>query len=204
MPKFKKEIYKFTEVGAMLYDMFPGHYLNLKSAIATVNTNARALGIKDINGKKKHRHMTAKEAERVLTACEYCLRQNTATPIEKAVKDAEKTKTETVADNMTTEEIVNKPEITSEDLKAYIDAMAAFYDVTHATPEERAAITAAAPALSPKTATEKKAEADAFEVLRKKFYTDVNYFIKYAQTPQERLAIWDTIGKLYGLTRLGG
>lgn len=204
MPKIKKEIYKFTEVGAMLFDMFPGHYLNLKSAIATVNTHARELSIYDINGKKSHRSMTARDAERVLASCEATLRQFTATPIEKAVKDAEKTKTETVADTMTTEEIVNKPEITSEDLMAYIDARAAFYDLTHATPEERVAITAAAPVLPPKTATEKKAAADAFEVLRKKFYTDVNYFIKYAQTPQERLAIWDTIGKLYGLTRLGG
>lgn len=171
MPKFKKEIYKFTEVGAMLYDMFPGHYLNLKSAIATVNTNARALGIKDINGKKKHRHMTAKDAERVLTACEYCLRQNTATPIEKAIRDADEAAQPSEAP---VETVIEAP-------KDYVEAVKAVIDK--------------------KTATEKKAEADAFEVLRKKFYTDVNYFIKFAQSAEERLAIWNALANLYGIEK---
>lgn len=171
MPKLKKEIYKFTEVGAMLYDMFPGHYLNLKSAIATVNTNARALKIADINGKKKHRHMTAKDAERVLIFCERTMREFTATPIEKAIRDADEAAQPSEAPAApVVETVINK-------------------------------ITADAPVLSPKTATEKKAEADAFETLRKKFYTDVNYFIKFAQSAEERLAIWNALANLYGIEK---
>ena len=167
MPKLKKAIYPFTEVGAMLFDMFPGHYLNLKSAIATVNTHARELGIGDINGKKKYRNMTAKDAERVLAACEDTLRTNTATPIEKAIRDAD--------------EAPQISEAPAEPVKAPTETVVAKM-----------------------TATEKKAEDDAFEVRRKKFYTDVNYFIKYAQSPQERLAIWEAISKLYGISIKAG
>ena len=176
MPKIKKEIYKFTEVGAMLFDMFPGHYLNLKSAIATVNTHARELSIYDINGKKSHRSMTARDAERVLASCEATLRQFTTTPIERAIRDADDTPQPAEAPvEAPVEHVIEAP-------KDYVEAV-------------KAAVSAV---------NDKKTEVDAFEALRKKFYTDVNYFIKYAQTPQERLAIWETIGKLYGLTRLGG
>ena len=167
MPKLKKEIYKFTEVGAMLFDMFPGHYLNLKSAIATVNTCARELGIGDINGKKSYRNMTAKDAERVLASCGESLRQYQATPIERAIRDAD--------------EVLQISEAPAEPVK---------------TPTETA--------VDKLTAVEKKAEADAFELRRKNFYTDVNYFIKYAQSPQERLAIWEAISKLYGISIKGG
>ena len=51
-------------------------------------------------------------------------------------------------------------------------------------------------------ATEKKAEADEFEARRKNFYTDVNYFLKYAQSKDERVAIWGALSKLYGITAL--
>ena len=175
MPKLKKEIYKFTEVGAMLFDMFPGHYLNLKSAIATVNTCARELGIGDINGKKSYRNMTAKDAERVLASCGESLRQYQATPIERAIASA------------------TAPEAPAEPVKA---------PITYTAEEVNKPLTETA--IAKMTATAKKAEADAFELRRKNFYTDVNYFIKYAQSPEERLAIWDAIAKLYGLARSGG
>ena len=39
---------------------------------------------------------------------------------------------------------------------------------------------------------------DPVEVIRKKFYTDYHFFIKYAQTPEERTAITKALGNLYG------
>jgi len=50
------------------------------------------------------------------------------------------------------------------------------------------------------TATEKKAIADDFELRRKRFYTDVNYFLKFAQTPDERTEIWGALSALYGIS----
>lgn len=52
-------------------------------------------------------------------------------------------------------------------------------------------------------ATETKAEpaGDFVEVIRKKFYTDYHFFIKYAKTPEERTAITNALGNLYGSIR---
>ena len=48
-----------------------------------------------------------------------------------------------------------------------------------------------------------KAEpGDFVEIIRKKFYTDYHFFIKYAQTPEERTAITTALGNLYG--NIGG
>ena len=43
---------------------------------------------------------------------------------------------------------------------------------------------------------------DFVEIIRKKFYTDYHFFIKYAQTPEERTAITTALGNLYG--NIGG
>lgn len=43
---------------------------------------------------------------------------------------------------------------------------------------------------------------DFVEIIRKKFYTDYHFFIKYAQTPEERTAITNALGNLYG--NIGG
>ena len=173
--KYKKDVYSFIEVGEILFDEHPGHFSNLKSAIATVNTHARELGIGDINGKKSHRKMTAWNAEVVLMSCETSLRKYSATPIERAIASA------------------TAPEAPAEPVKA---------PITYTAEEVNKPLTETA--IAKMTATAKKAEADAFELRRKNFYTDVNYFIKYAQSPEERLAIWDAIAKLYGLAQSGG
>lgn len=48
-----------------------------------------------------------------------------------------------------------------------------------------------------------KAEpGDFVEIIRKKFYIDYHFFIKYAQTPEERIAITNALGNLYG--NIGG
>lgn len=47
-------------------------------------------------------------------------------------------------------------------------------------------------------APEVKTDPGDFEAVRKKFYTDFHYFIKFANTPEERKAILEALGGLYG------
>ena len=51
-------------------------------------------------------------------------------------------------------------------------------------------------------AEEPKTEPTDFEGIRKKFYTDFHFFTKNAQTPEERTAIINALGSLYG--NIGG
>ena len=47
-----------------------------------------------------------------------------------------------------------------------------------------------------------KAEPDDFEAKRKKFYTDVHYFMKLCSTPEERTAMLYALAALYGFTNI--
>ena len=190
MSKIKKEIYPFTEVGAMLFEKYPGHYLNLKSAIATVNTHARELGIGDINGKKSYRNMTAKDAERVLASVATSLSpRDAATPIERAIraaeapepapKEPEPTPTETVIDTMTAPKSITIT--TDENGKGKIELTENMTGLV----------------IGPDGGV--RPICDEFASHRKQFYTDARYFLKDAQTPEERVAIWDALASLYGL-----
>lgn len=50
--------------------------------------------------------------------------------------------------------------------------------------------------------TVKAEPGDFVEIIRRKFYKDYHFFIKYAQTPEERTAITNALGNLYG--NIGG
>ena len=50
----------------------------------------------------------------------------------------------------------------------------------------------------------KAAEADEFEGKRKRFYTDFHYFMKFAETHEERAATMNALANLYGLTKKEG
>lgn len=50
-----------------------------------------------------------------------------------------------------------------------------------------------------KIITPEEVERDAFELRRKRLYTDATYWLKFAQSPEERTEIWKTLRKLYGL-----
>ena len=52
----------------------------------------------------------------------------------------------------------------------------------------------------PSVPIEKKTIVDDFELRRKRFYTDVNYFLKFAQSPDERTEIWGALSALYGIS----
>lgn len=47
-----------------------------------------------------------------------------------------------------------------------------------------------------------KADPDEFEAKRKKFYTDVHYFMKLCSTPEERTAMLYALAALYGFTNI--
>lgn len=174
MAKFKKEVYTMIEIAERVMEKWPGRYKSIASANAAVRGAARELGIGDINGKGKYKNIAAKGAERILEHLGKNYRK-TSTPLEKIAKKDEAT----------------------EFLKGLVEPKAQ----VDAIPSERnAEIEKAEPVeVAPLTATEKKAKNDEFETRRKKFYTDVNYFLKYAQSSNERVAIWGALSKLYGL-----
>ena len=195
MPKFDKNAtYKTRELANTLMLNYPGRFKTVNSCMTNIAKSIKRLGLEPSNKQKRCRVFAGKDAQAIYDDMVSIAR---GTPIEKAVKIAEReltldevvlakeaektTPTETVIEAMTTEEIVNKPVITTEDLNAYIDARIASYELTHPTPDDR-----------------DRENSDAFATHRKQFYTDARYFLKDAQSPEERVAIWDALAELYG------
>ena len=174
----KKYTYTFKEIAEEVMRKLPGHYKNFDSANATVRTTARELGIKDINGKGHHKIVPAVHAELILkTVLDKATRRpyTPSTPIESAIREAEK-------EDVAVQSIKIEPAM------------------KHAAERTAELITQTGPFEKKLTATEKKAIADDFELRRKRFYTDVNYFLKFAQTPDERTEIWGALSALYGIS----
>lgn len=174
----KKYTYTFKEIAEEVMRKLPGHYKNFDSANATVRTTARELGIKDINGKGHHKIVPAVHAELILkTVLDKATRRpyTPSTPIESAIREAEK-------EDVAVQSIKIEPAM------------------KHAAQRTAELITQTGPFEKKLTATEKKAIADDFELRRKRFYTDVNYFLKFAQTPDERTEIWGALSALYGIS----
>lgn len=170
----KKGTYTFNELGAIVMKKYPGKFKDLKSASVQVAHVAQRLKIEDINGKRKYKQITASDADRVLEDMRESYEKHPrkhATPLEKLAK--KETATEFLRN------LVEPQPIPSERNE----------EIAKAEPVE----------VAPLTTTEKKAKNDEFETRRKKFYTDVNYFLKYAQSSNERVAIWGALSKLYGL-----
>ena len=191
----KKYAYTFKEIAEEVMRKLPGHYKNFDSANATVRTTARELNINDINGKGHHKIVPAVHAEIILKAViEKATRRpyTPSTPIESAIREAEKeevTITEGEAPILPTK----KEDIAVQSIK--IDPA-----MKYAAQRTAELITQTGPFEKNITATEKKAIADDFELRRKRFYTDVNYFLKFAQTPDERTEIWGALSALYGIS----
>ena len=174
----KKYTYTFKEIAEGIMRKLPGHYKNFDSANATVRTTARELGIKDINGKGHHKIVPAVHAELILkTVLDKATRRpyTPSTPIESAIREAEK-------EDVAVQSIKIEPAM------------------KHAAQRTAELITQTGPFEKKLTATEKKAIADDFELRRKRFYTDVNYFLKFAQSPDERTEIWGALSALYGIS----
>ena len=167
----KKYTYTFKEIAEDVMKKLPGHYKNFDSANATVRATARELGINDINGKGKYKIVPAVQAEVILKAV---IERATRRPYTPSTPIEQEIRRAEKAESEVFEIPAESP-IKNEPV------------VEISVPEPR------------RTAVEKKAIADDFELRRKRLYTDVNYFLKFAQTPGERVAIWSALAKLYGI-----
>lgn len=63
---YTKGVYKLEEVGEIVLKSCPGRFKNLNSAYASVKITANKLGIQDINGKKRNKLISARDAERIV------------------------------------------------------------------------------------------------------------------------------------------
>lgn len=184
----KKYTYTFKEIAEEVMRKLPGHYKNFDSANATVRTTARELGIKDINGKGHHKIVPAVHAELILkTVLDKATRRpyTPSTPIESYIREVEKeevTITEGEAPTLPTkkEEIAIKAEVPTLTVDQKADVIKALKEI--------------------KTNELRFLTLDEFEVRRRRFYTDVNYFLKFAQSPDERTEIWGALSALYGIS----
>lgn len=191
----KKYTYTFKEIAEEVMRKLPGHYKNFDSANATVRTTARELGIKDINGKGHHKIVPAVHAELILkTVLDKATRRpyTPSTPIESAIREAEK-------EDVAVQSIKIEPAMkhAAQRTAELITKTGPFEKGEEFTKEELAQ--KCQKLEKELTAVEKKAIADDFELKRKRFYTDANYFLRMAQTPGERVAIWSALAKLYGI-----
>lgn len=151
----KNTLYLTTAIADVVMADYPGRYKSKGSCLTNISKSIERLGLVSANKQKKYRAYAGKDAQAIY---EDLARIARATPIEKAVKDAEKAKTVTVIETMTTE-------------------------------------TPTAPEASD---DRDRVSCDAFATHRKQFYTDARYFLKDAQSPEERVAIWDALAELYG------
>ena len=171
----KKYAYTFKEIAEEVMRKLPGHYKNFDSANATVRTTARELNINDINGKGHHKIVPAVHAEIILKAViEKATRRpyTPSTPIESAIREAEK------------EDVAIKAEVPTLTVEQKAENIPEKYIITN----------------EPHLFTPVETQRDDFELRRKRFYTDVNYFLKFAQTPDERTEIWGALSALYGIS----
>ena len=188
----KKYAYTFKEIAEEVMRKLPGHYKNFDSANATVRTTARELNINDINGKGHHKIVPAVHAEIILkTVLDKATRRpyTPSTPIESYIREAEK----------------KEPAIVSEPptLPTKKEDIAVKAEVPTLTVEQKAEIVETLKELKTNEShflTPEETQRDEFEVRRRRFYTDVNYFLKFAQSPDERTKIWGALSALYGIS----
>lgn len=200
-----KATYTLTELGEIVMRKFPGHYKDIKNAASTVSYFANRLEIKDINGKKKFKHIAAADAEKIIATMResYETHPKTwTTPIEREIRKADKVDVAITENEPPTLPVLEvKAEKVTPEMRAELkEAMSKMPGtVSESEIYEIKPDTIPSTPVIRKTAEEKKAEADEFARKRKHFYTDVNYFMRLAQTPAERVAIWEALSNLYGI-----
>lgn len=182
MCKFdKNSLYLTSAIADVIMADFPGRFSSKGSCMTNVAKSITRLGLTSANRQKKYRAYAGKDAQAIYDDMSKIAR---STPIEAAVKDAEKELTA-----QPDEPIVTKPEITDEDLERHAREQIEKNKKNIPEPDE----------LGPLL------YIDPLAVYRKRFYTDTRFFLKLAQTPEERVAIWNALGGLYGgATQTGG
>ena len=171
----KNTLYLTTAIADVVMADYPGRYKSKGSCLTNISKSIERLGLVSANKQKKYRAYAGKDAQAIY---EDLARIARATPIEKAVKDAEKTTpTETVVETMTAPKSLKIT--TDENGKGAIELIENMTGLV----------------IGPDGGV--RPIYDAFASHRKQFYTDFKYFIKFAQSPEERLAIIEALTALY-------
>lgn len=191
------ELYTYGEIGLRLNDYFIKNNINAK------NKHYELHKFKDICtaeglGPGKHKGyellpVIQKEIERVKANQ---AKVKTAQPGKK--KALAITPIEELAE--TTAQEFKKSEAVNAIVMDKADAMKTF--VKDPEPKESELVKAYCKGFDTGAETVKAEPGDFVEIIRKKFYTDYHFFIKYARTPEERVAITNALGNLYG--NIGG
>ena len=183
--KFEKNnVYLTRAIADVIMADFPGRYASKKSCMTAISKSITKLGLGAANRQRRFRGYAGKDAQAIY---DDILQTARSLPLEAAVKAAE---TEEVIETFTADQvkapIVSKSEITDDDLESYAREHYPRKDVM--TPDTIGLVMTsegAVPVLDP------------FARRRKNFYTDVKYFIKAAQSTEERIAIWNALASLY-------
>lgn len=178
--KFEKNnVYLTRAIADAIMADFPGRYASKKSCMTAISKSITKLGLGAANRQRRFRGYAGKDAQAIY---DDILQTARSLPLEAAVKAAE---TEEVIEIFTADQ-VSKSEITDEDLESYAREHYPRKDVM--TPDTIGLVMTsegAVPVLDP------------FARRRKNFYTDVKYFLKDAQSSEERVAIWHALASLY-------
>lgn len=80
--KYKKEVLTLEEIGAVILEKTEGRYKNLNSAYTAAKKAANILGIEDINGKKRNKLISAKNADIIVNYVLEPKQKQEKTPVE--------------------------------------------------------------------------------------------------------------------------
>lgn len=192
MPKFDKNAtYKTRELADALMLNYPGRFKTINSCMTNIAKSIKRLGLEPSNKQKRCRVFAGKDAQAIYDDMVSIAR---GTPIEKAVKIAER--------ELTLDEVVLAKEAEkATPTETVVDTMTAPKSITISTDENGKGtieLTENMTGLVIGPDGGVRPVCDAFATHRKQFYTDARYFLKDAQSPEERVAIWDALAELYG------
>lgn len=181
MCKFdRNKVYTTREIAEVIVEDFPNRYQDISSCMRGLTRYEKAVNAVPANKQMRNKVFTGLDAEAIYNnAAERHVKNSFTkrkaeplTPIEAIAKKATKEEQKAEAVNAITEEPKE-----SELVKAYCKG----FDTGAETV---------------------KADPDEFEAKRKKFYTDVHYFMKLCSTPEERTAMLYALAALYGFTNI--
>lgn len=84
---YSKAVYSLYEIRDILMQRNPGFYKQPHSAYEAVRRTAERLGCEDVNGKKKYRQISARDAEKVLAECEAFIHKKDRRPEQATIFD---------------------------------------------------------------------------------------------------------------------
>ena len=194
MCKFdRNKVYTTREISEVIMEDFPNRYQDIASCMRGLTRYENAVNAVPANKQMRNKVFTGLDAEAIYNnAAERHVRNSftkrKAEPL---------TPIEAIAKKATKEE--KKAEAAQAIVMDEADAMKTF--VKDPEPKESELVKAYCKGFDTGAETV-KADPDDFEAKRKKFYTDVHYFMKLCSTPEERTAMLYALAALYGFTNI--